>query len=53
MVRRLDRKRYMHVPREVVTAIAAEVGSFMWAETGTGEEEDGSAGAALTGNDPY
>ena len=45
-------KRYMHVPRELVTAIAAEVGSLMWAETGTGEE-DGPAGAAPTGNDPY
>lgn len=26
-------KRYMHVPRELVTAIAAEVGSLMWSET--------------------
>ncbi len=24
-------KRYMHVPRELVTAIAAEVGALMWA----------------------
>jgi integrase len=46
-------KRYMHVPRELVTAIAAEVGSLMWAETGTGKDEDGPEGAAPTGNDPY
>ena len=26
-------KRYMHVPRELVTAIADEVGAFMWAKT--------------------
>lgn len=26
-------KRYMHVPRELVTATAAEVGAFMWART--------------------
>ncbi len=26
-------KRYMHVPRELVTAIAAEVGALMWANT--------------------
>ena len=45
-------KRYMHVPRELVTAIAAEVGSLMWAETGTGDEEDDPTGAAPTGNDP-
>jgi hypothetical protein len=46
-------KRYMHVPRELVTAIAAEVGSLMWAEMGTGDEEDGPAGAAATDNEPY
>jgi len=45
-------KRYMHVPRELVTAIAAEVGSLMWAEASTGEE-DGPTSAAPTGNDPY
>ena len=27
-------KRYMHVPRELVTAIAAEVGALMWAAGG-------------------
>jgi integrase len=26
-------KRYMHVPRELVKAIAAEVGALMWAKT--------------------
>ena len=44
-------KRYMHVPRELVTAIAAEVGSLMWAGT-DGDEEDGQATVAPTGNDP-
>jgi integrase len=44
-------KRYMHVPRELVTAIAAELGSLMWAGT-DGDEEDGQATVAPTGNDP-
>jgi integrase len=44
-------KRYMHVPRELVTAIAAEVGSLMWAGP-AGDEEDGAATVAPTGNDP-
>jgi integrase len=26
-------KRYMHVPRELVIAIAAEIGALMWANT--------------------
>lgn len=42
-------KRYMHVPCELVTAIAAEVGALMWAGT-DGDEEEGLA--APTGNDP-
>lgn len=45
-------KRYMHVPRELVTTIAAEVGSLMWAKTSVDDDgEDGPAGAgAPTGN---
>jgi hypothetical protein len=37
----------MHVPRELVTAIAAEVGALMWANTDDEDDsdEDGSAGA--------
>lgn len=31
-------KRYMHVPRELVAAIAAEVGALMWADVG---DQDG------------
>ncbi|MBP2321551.1 integrase [Kibdelosporangium banguiense] len=33
-------KRYMHVPHELVTAIAAEVGALMWARPDDGEEPD-------------
>ena len=34
-------KRYMHVPRELVTAIAAEVGALMWAAGGDDGGGDG------------
>ena len=33
-------KRYMHVPRELVTAIAAELGSLMWARTADDDSDD-------------
>ena len=33
-------KRYMHVPRELVTAIAAELGSLMWARTADDADTD-------------
>jgi hypothetical protein len=33
-------KRYMHVTDEVVTAVAAQVGSHMWAEPESEEEAD-------------
>jgi hypothetical protein len=42
-------KRYMHVPRELVTSIAAEVGALMWAKTG---EEDGPTGVPATRTAP-
>lgn len=35
-------KRYMHMPRELMTAIAAEVGALMWAKTAADHgDEDG------------
>jgi integrase len=38
-------KRYMHMPRELVTAIAAEVGALMWAKADADDgDEDGPAG---------
>ena len=37
-------KRYMHVPRELVTAIAAEVGALMWADTGADDNAGGDGG---------
>ncbi|PZS18438.1 MAG: site-specific integrase, partial [Pseudonocardiales bacterium] len=43
-------KRYMHVPRELVTAIAAEIGALMWAKTDADDdEEDGQAGVPGSG----
>lgn len=45
-------KRYMHVPRELVTAIAAEVGALMWATTGVDGEEDGPTGVPATRTAP-
>jgi integrase len=41
-------KRYMHVPRELVTAIAAEVGALMSAsaDDDDGDDDNGGVGGA-------
>lgn len=40
----------MHMPRELVTAIAVEVGALMWAKTDADDgDEDGSAGMLTPG----
>ncbi|RCW37485.1 integrase-like protein [Halopolyspora algeriensis] len=42
-------QRYMHVPHELVTAVADQVGGLMWPESGTDDDEDddGEAGSLV------
>jgi integrase len=44
-------KRYMHVPRELVTAIAAEVGALMWARGDDGGDASPARDPASRGLD--
>jgi integrase len=40
-------KRYMHTNEELVTAIAAEVGGHLWADTDDKDEEDDGGSKAI------
>ena len=38
-------QRYMHVPHEMVTAVADQVGGLMWPDEDTDSGESGEAGS--------